>query len=189
MLPVILHLRTYSSETAKVPWYLSSLLVNFVGIALPFVLLGSILPLTLVASKNYDDGMVGYVASDEVLNRAQESWRKGDSADPEVLDRTARILFTAIARFEDAALWFQYTYWCLTAWCTSFTLSFILIGWLYVRALQRTINELGSSKSCGSESIGYRAFTKTRRWLLNISSVFVISMGKLHSETSMTHTN
>ncbi|GAA5899746.1 uncharacterized protein JCM6883_005976 [Sporobolomyces salmoneus] len=167
----ILHLRTYASESARVPWYSSALAVNSVGIAVPVILLGSTLPLTILASTNYDEGMSNYFQFDSILAQAQRSWKKRDDLDSKVLDDASSALFLALVDFRDAAKWFKRTYWCLTAWCSAFTVVFFLVGALYSRALSKVIAELKSV-----EGVGFKAFTKTRRWLLHISSMFVITM-------------
>ncbi|GAA5977855.1 hypothetical protein JCM5350_006197 [Sporobolomyces pararoseus] len=174
----ILHLRTYSSEMARVPWYLSSKLANTVGIALPFILLGSTLPLTLMASINYDRGTENYIAFDTLLAQAQLEWRRGNPVASEVLNKGSSILYLSLNDFKDATTWFEYTYYCLTAWCAAFTLGFLVVGWLYTVALQKTINELSPT------SVGYEAFKKTRRWLLNISFMFVITMAAVTAHSA-----
>ena len=157
---------------ARVPWYLSSKLANTVGIALPFILLGSTLALTLMASINYDRGTENYLAFDTLLAQAQLEWRRGNPVASEILNKGSSILYLSLNDFKDATTWFEYTYYCLTAWCAAFTLGFLVVGWLYTVALQKTINELSPT------SVGYEAFKKTRRWLLKISFMFVITMGE-----------
>ncbi|GAA6009068.1 hypothetical protein JCM11491_005734 [Sporobolomyces phaffii] len=174
----ILHLRTYSSETARVPWYLSAAFVNTVGISLPFVLLVSTLPLTVMASLSYDSGMDNYFGFDSLLAQAQQAWKPSTREHLDALDEASLILFAALVDFGDAATWFKRTYWALTAWCGAFTLGFFVVGWLYARALQRSIDELSSRSA---DSVGYKAFTRTRRWLVSISFCFVVTMGKLLS--------
>jgi len=154
---------------------MSSTLVNTLGLALPFILLGSTLPLTLMASLQYDEGLSNYFSFDATLAEAQENWRRGDATDPDILSSASSLLFKSLSDFRNTATWFKRTYWCLTAWCGAFTLGFIVVGALYARALRKTINELSSRST---ESIGFQAFNKTRKWLLKISFMFVITMGE-----------
>lgn len=176
--PDILHLRTYSSETARTPWYISAKLINTIGILLPFIILGSTLPFAIRASISYEKGVADYIATDTLLAKAENGWKPNEAIDLTVVDEIAPLLFDALGAFDHSKIWFQRIYFLLAGWCAAFTFAFALVGYLYARALNKTISEMSSRSSKG---VGIAMFTKTRRWLLSLSACFVVSMGKLVS--------
>jgi len=171
----ILHLRTYSSETAHTPWYLSARLVNTFGILLPFVILGSTLPFAIRASTSYEKGVVDYFNTNAMLAKAADDWSPDEAIDLSVVGEIAPLLFDALGAFEHSKIWFQRIYYLLAGWCAAFTFAFALVGYLYSRALNKTISDLRSRSSKG---VGIEMFRKTRRWLLSLSFCFVVSMGE-----------
>ena len=158
------------------PFYTSARFVNSIGVALPTLVLATLLPYGIIASNNLQARMEASGKLYELLESEAKAWTHDSVVDASQLHRTSILVHDVARKMLAFGNNYEIFFSILAGWCGFLGLSFVAVASLYLRDLKRSIKRMQ-----GRTKTGVETFSKTYRWLVLVSVGLGTSMSAFPS--------